>query len=430
MPIKRQQLSPTSTKLTISVDQNLLDEIKTEIIKRLSKDVKIPGFRQGKVPAALAEKHLDESLLQTEFLETVVNRYYVEALQIENLRPIEQPKISILKFVPFTNVEFSAEVEVVGDIDLPDYKKIRLSQKSIKVTDNDINKVLQNLQQKVADKTIVKRAAVKGDQVVIDFSGYDFKTKDPIRGAEGKDFPLVLGSDNFIPGFETNIIGLKAGDKKTFNLTFPKDYGVAHLRNRQITFEVNVKKVENVKLPDLNDNFASKIGPFKDLDSLKSDIQKQLYSEKQVETERDYENELLEKIANESTVAIPNYLIDEEVKRIEQEVRQNLAYRGQTWLEYLKEEGKSETEYLKSLRDPSEKRVKIGLVLTEVAEQEKINVSPQELDMRLQLLKGQYKDPAMQAELDKPEAKRSIYSRMLSEKTIARLCDYATGKVA
>jgi trigger factor len=163
---------------------------------------------------------------------------------------------------------------------------------------------------------------------------------------------------------------------------------------------------------------------------LKSDIQKQLYSEKQVETERDYENELLEKIANESTVAIPNSLIDEEVKRIEQEVRQNLAYRGQTWSEYLKEEGKSETEYLKSLRDPSEKRVKIGLVLTEVAEQEKINVSPQELDMRLQLLKGQYKDPAMQTELDKPEAKRSIYSRMLSEKTIARLCDYATGKVA
>jgi len=182
--------------------------------------------------------------------------------------------------------------------------------------------------------------------------------------------------------------------------------------------------------PKIDAEFATKIGPFKTVEELRDDIKKQLSVEKQTELDRLFENELLEKIAATAHVDIPDSLINEEVERTEQQIRQNLAYRGQTWQEYLDEMGQTEADYRASLRQPSELRVKVGLVLTEVADREQITVTPEEFDMQLRLLKGQYQDPAMQAELDKPENKRTILSRMLSEKTIAKLSQYATSKTA
>ncbi len=425
MSIKREQLSPTSVKLIITAEPEFLVEIKNSVLKRLSKQTKIPGFRSGKAPLSLVEKHLDSSELQTEFLEDAINRLYIDSLKNENIRPIEQPKIAIQKFVPFSTLEFNAEVEIVGMVSLADYKKIRLPRKSLKITEEDVKNVLNNLQVKMAEKIEVKRPAQNGDQVTIDFTGKDTLNDQPVKGADGKDFPIIIGSNSFIPGFESNLVGLKAGQKKQFNIKFPKDYGIVSLQNRQVTFDVIVSNVQQLKLPKIDDSFATKVGPFKSVEALKMDIQKQLLIEKQSEAEREYENELLEMIADGTKVAIPKVLIDEEIRRNEQEIRQNLTYRGQTWAEYLKELGKSEEEYRILLRDPAERRVKIGLILTDVADQEQITVTPEELEVRLQLLKGQYKDPTMQVEFDKPENKQSILSRILSEKTIARLCEYA-----
>ena len=405
-----------------------MTEVKNETLKRLGKQVRVAGFRPGKAPIGLVEKKVDPSLLQTEFLDEAVNRRYVQSVEKENLRPVSQPKITIQKFVPFTTLEFLAEVESIGPVKLPDYTKIRLAKKPAKVLDSEVENVVATLQERQATKAEVKRAAKEGDEVIISFSGQDAKTDQPVKGADGENFPLILGSNTFIPGFEPNLIGLKAGDKKTFALTFPKDYGVAALQNRQVSFSVTVSKVQELSRPKTDDSFAAKAGPFKTLEALKADIRTQLLAEKQNEVDRDFENELLGKIADDTDVAIPAVLVDEEVERTEQDVRQNVTYRGETWPEFLVGLGQSEEEYRQSLREPSERRVKAGLALTEIADREQITVTPEEFEVRLQLLKGQYKDPAVQAELDKPENKRSILSRILSEKTIARLSSYAEAK--
>jgi trigger factor len=426
--VQREQTSPTSTTLTVTADPAYLTQLKAEILKRLGKNAKVSGFRPGKSPASLIEKQIDPGQLQTEFLNDAVTQLYSEAANSENLRPIAPPKITIKKFVPFSTLEFTAEAETIGKVTLPDYKKIRIPLPTAHVSDKDVDDVIQNLRARLADRKPVTRAAQNGDEVVINFSGTDTKTKEVVKGADGTDFPLILGSDTFIPGFEANLIGLKPQAQKSFNLTFPKNYGVAALQNRQVTFDVTVTKVQSMVEPKVDNSFAAKVGPFKTVGELKADIRKQLQVEKQTEADRSFENELLGKLADEATIDIPVGLIDEEVEHTEQDIRQNLTYRGQTWEEYLAELGQSEAEYRASLRAPAERRVKAGLVLTEVAEREQLTVTPEEFEIRLQLLKGQYQDPAMLAELDKPENKRSVLSRLLSEKTIARLREYATAK--
>jgi trigger factor len=428
MKVQREQVEPTKVKLTISADQAAIDTVKKAVLAQLSQDVKVPGFRPGKAPAAMVEKQLDPTRLQSEFLDQAINQWYVQAVEQQKLRPVALPIISLTKFVPYSTVEFTAEVEVVGDIKLANYKTIKLPQSKPEVTAADVTTVLDNLRERAASKETVQRAAKLKDQVTIDFKGTDTKTKAPIDGADGEEYPIVLGSGSFIPGFEDQLVGLKTGGKKAFDLTFPKDYSAAALQNRKVTFAVTVTKVEQMNPAKLDDAFAASIGPFKTLAELKTDIKKQLKAEKQQEADRAYDNDLLQKIAEKSTVAIPKALVDEEIARIEEEEKRNTVYRGQTWQEHLDAEKLTAEEHKEKQRPTAELRVKAGLVLGQIAEAEKITVSPEDLEVRIQLLKGQYTDTAMQAELDKPENRRDILSRLLTEKTLETLRSYASKK--
>lgn len=425
MQVKRDQISPTKIKLTVSADQKVLEETKQSSIMRLSQNIKIQGFRTGKAPMNLVEKQLDQSLLQTDVLEQSVNKLYVDSIEQQKLRSVSQPEISITKFVPYTTLEFTAEVEVVGDIKLADYRQIKLNQKKVDVKTEEVKEVLDNLRLRAATKKEVERPAKDGDEVIIDFIGVDAASGQSISGADGNDYPLVLGSKSFIPGFEDEIIGAKVDSDKTFDITFPSDYGAKALQARKVRFSVTVKKINELNKPTLDDAFAATAGPFKTLSDLKADIKKQLQLERQQEAQRSYDNELLEKITAKSTVSIPDSLIMEEMQRMEEEEKRNIAYRGQTWQEHLDEEGLSQQEHLEKQRPNAELRVKGGLILGEISEKEKISVTPEELEIRVQLLKGQYTDPAMQAELDKPENRRDIMSRLLTEKTLTKLAEYA-----
>lgn len=430
MQVHKTQLTPTTVKLDIAADQELLEEVRTATLRRLARSVKLQGFRPGKAPLNLVEKNLDQAAYQQEFLDTALNRMYGEALTSQNIRPVAQPTVNLKKFVPFTTLEFEAEVEAIGEVKLPDYTKIKLEKKPVSVTAKDVDAVIDNLQVRLAEKKEVKRAAKDGDEVVIDFAGRDAKTDEPINGGDGKDYPLILGSNTFIPGFETNLIGMKPGEEKEFTITFPKDYGVSALQNKKVTFKVTVKKISEVVKPKVDDEFAAQAGPFKTADELKADIKKQITFEREQQNDRDYESDLLSKITEKAEVAVPKALIDEEVVRLEREERQNVAYRGQTWQEHLDDEGVNEEEHREKNRPGAEMRVKAGLVLAEIAEKENIQVTPEELQIRIQLLKGQYQDPTMQAELDKPENQRDIASRIMSEKTIEKLVGYAETKPA
>lgn len=429
MRVKKTKLSDTKSSLTIEIPQEELEPIKLATMKRLGSRVRLPGFREGKAPASLLEKNLDPTQLQTEFLNEAINQFYLAALDKYRLRPVAKPSITIKKFVPFTTLGFEAELEHVGDITLIDYKKLRKAKKPISVTDKDVKEVIAALRKRLAKRNDVNRAAQNGDEVWIDFSGVDAK-KEPVKGAEGKDYPLLLGSDTFIPGFEANLVGLNPGETKTFVLPFPKDYGLKALAGRKVTFTVEMKKVQEVVEPPADDAFAAEAGPFKTLTELKADIKKQLKIERQHEADRQFENELVKEIADKSKVAIPESLIEEQSERLLKELRQNLAYRGQSYPEYLATQGQTEAEYReKVLKAEATERVRIGLILSEIAEAEGLRVTNEEVQNRLELMKRQHTDPAAQASLNKPEAASDIASRLLTEKTLAAITTYVTAAV-
>jgi trigger factor len=426
MQVITQPLDDTTIKLTITADPSEIEPVRQAVVKQLGASVRVQGFRPGKAPQHLIERQIDQSTYQSEVMEQLVNRLYVQAIQKEQLRPVSQPTVNISKFVPFTTLEFTADVAVVGKVTLPNLATIKVAKTKSKVVAADVDEVLANLQQRASEKQAVDRAAIETDQVTIDFKGTDAKTGDPIAGADGKDYPLVLGSNSFIPGFEAGLIGVKAGDKKDLTLTFPADYGVDDLKNRKVKFAITVSNVQQLTNPKLDDDFAAKVGPFTSLTELKDDIKKQLTAEREQQAERDYENQLLEAIAAKSKVTIPKQLVDDELDRIEDEEKRNLVYRGQTWQEHLDEEKVTAEEHREKNRDGATTRVKAGLILAQTAEDNAITVDPVELDMQIQLMKGQYTDAAMQTELDKPENRRDLSSRMLSQKTI----DFLKSKVA
>ena len=423
MQVSRKNTSDTRVVLSISADEALLGAVKEQTLKNLSQNTKVPGFREGTAPLNLVEKHADQQILQAQFIDEALNRLYAEAAQSEKIRPVGNPNVNITKFVPFTTLEFEAEVEILGTVKLPDYKKMKKSVKKAEVTAKDVNAVIDDLKKRLAEKKEVTRAAKNGDQVWIDFSGVDAKGQ-PVKGADGKDYPLMLGSNTFIPGFEDKLVGLKPGEEKTFTLTFPKDYGVKALAGSKVTFTVKVTKVQEVVEPKVDDVFAAKVGPFKTVSELKADVKKEVTREKQKQLDRELENEIVQDIASKAKISLPETLVNEQLEFLLRDLKQNLTYRGQTYKEFLEAESKTDEEYRSELRPQAEIRVRTGLVLAEVASEENIDVTTEELELRLQMLKSQYQDPAMQAELDKVEAKREIASQMMAEKTIAKLKDY------
>jgi trigger factor len=425
MQVKKEQKTPTQSHLVITAGVEDLLPIKNHVLGHFRKNVKVPGFRPGKAPIAMVEKNVSQQALLDEFMDHALNDLYRNAIEQEKLRPVASPKVELKKFVPYKELEFHADVETIGEIKLPNYKTIKLTKKPVTITAKDVNDIIANLQNRMAERTNVKRAAKNGDEVVIDFSGRDEEDK-PVSGADGKDYPLNLGSKTFIPGFEEELVGLKAGDEKEFKITFPRDYNVAVLQNKKVTFKVSVKKIQELKEPKADDEFAKQAGPFKTLVELKSDIKTQLKAEREKEAQSQYENELIQKIVEKSAVEVPEALIEEQVERMEEEEKRNLVYRGQTWQEHLESEGVTEKEHRERQKPDAELRVKAGLVLSEIADQEQLTVESEELEIRIQMLKGQYKDPAMQAELDKPENQQDIASRLLTEKTIAKLVEYSS----
>ncbi len=427
MQVKRTNPSDTEAVLNVIANQQELDGIKQHVLGHFRGKVKIAGFREGKAPLDLIEKNVDASLLQTEFLEEAINQLYIGAVQDEKLRPVSNPDVSITKFVPFTTLEFEAKINVIGTVKMPDYKKASKTKEVVKITADDVKDVIQNLSTRAAAQKEVDRAAKLKDQVVIDFKGVDAKGE-AVPGAEGTDYPLTLGSNSFIPGFEEEVVGLKKGDEKTFDITFPKDYHSKELAGAKVTFTVTAKKVQELVEPVIDDAFASTIGPFKTVQDLKDDIKKQLQAERQNEFDRKFEADLVGELADKTIVSIPKALVEEQIDKIEETERQNLVYRGQTWEEHLKEEDVTAEAHREQKRPEAEKGIRASLMLAEIAEAEGLEVTPEELEIRMQLLKGQYTDPSMQEELNKPESRREIASRMLTEKTVEKLVSYATNK--
>ena len=418
MKLHTERKNDTTAVFEIAAEISELEKVKNKVLHKLAPRVKVAGFREGKVPMEIVEKNLDDASLQSEFLNEAIQALYLAAIKEERIRPVGQPQVEVKKFVPFTELEFTMEIPVVGEVKLPNYKKIVAKKAIVKIETAQIDEVLKNLQIRAAEKVDVVREAKLTDEALIDFKGVD-KKGEPVSGADGEDYPLVLGSGTFIPGFEDNVIGMKIGEEKSFEVTFPKDYGAKALQNAKVTFTVTLKSLKEVKEPKLNDEFASKVGPFESLKDLKADIKKQLEHEAGLRAERDWEAAIINELADNTKVAIPEELVEEQKDAVVQEVRQNVVQRGMTYDEMLASLGKTEEEYIKEEVIPEAmRRIKAGLILSEIADIESIDVEPEIFEARMLALKAQYKDESMQAELDKPENRRDINARLRTEKVI------------
>ena len=407
--------------MTVMASAEDLAESKSSALKQLSRTVKVAGFRKGKVPANVAEKHIDPNVLSNEVMQSTVNATLNEVITVEELRVLDQPKIEIAKFVPFTEMEYSAVIDIVPAVTLGNYKKLKAKRDVKEVSKKDLDEVIDRLKQNLADKKEVKREAKLGDETVIDFVGK--KDDEAFDGGTAKDYPLTLGSASFIPGFEEAIVGHKVGDEFDVPLTFPKDYHAEHLKGQKVVFEVKLNKVTEVVLPELDDELAKKVGPFTTVKELTDDIRRELSAQNERHAEDKYKDDLVQDLVNGSKVPVPQLLVDDQMRSIEQDARQNLMYRGVTPDEYMKEKGyKDESEWQeKEFKDMATKRVQAGLILAELSKVEKIEVTKEELDQKLAEMMEQY--PNMKEQLDTPESRGDIVNRLITEKTLDRLVE-------
>ena len=418
------KLSDTKVCLTITLGADELNAAEQVALTKMARDLKVPGFRKGKVPVSVAAKHVNPMALQEQVLDNALSKAVAEAFMNEKLQALERPSVEVKKFVPNQEVEFTAEATVVPPVKLGDYKKLKAKAQTVKVEAKDVDEIIERMQQNFVDKAEVTRAAQEGDEAIIDFVG----KKDGVAfdGGSAKDFALKLGGGQFIPGFEEGVVGHKAGETFDLDLEFPKDYHAENLAGAKVVFSVTLHKVNELKLPELNDEFAAKCGPFTDIKELKADIKREITAQKEREAKEKLKDELVAELVDSSKVALPELLIDDQLRSIEQDLMQNLSYRGLTMDAYLKTQGfKDKADWQKKeARPAAEKRVKAGLVLAELSKELGVEVSREELDMQISIFKQQYgKDAKLAARFDDPNVHRDIANRMITDKTIDKLVE-------
>lgn len=420
-----EQLAKTKVKLTIVLGKQELEAAEQVALSKLARDMKVAGFRKGKVPVNVAAKHVDQNLLAQQTADDAISKAVAEAFIAEDIQALQRPEVELVKFVPGQEIEFTAEADVLPKITLGDYKKLKVERQAVKVEAKDVNDVLERMREGMSEKQEVDRAAKNGDEVVIDFVG----KKDDIAfdGGTATDYTLKLGSNSFIPGFEEGIVGKKPGETFDLKLNFPKDYHVADLAGANVVFTTTLKKVNELVAPALDDEFAKKAdNRLSTLKELKDDIKKELTAQKDREADDKLKDELVGKLIDASDVPTPQILVEDQARSIEQDMTQNLMYQGLTIEQYVQNKKFKDKEdwRVKEVIPAAEKRVKAGLVLAELSKVEKIEATSEELAEHINLYKSSYaNNPEMAKRFDEPEAQRDIANRLLTEKTVNRLVE-------
>ena len=417
-------LSDTKVELTISLDKEDLKAAELSALAKLAKTVKVTGFRKGQAPAGVVAKHVDPNTLGQETLESALSKGVADAYLQEKIQALDRPEVEVKKFVPGSELEFTAEAEILPKVTLGDYKNLKAEKTKVTVAAKDVDEIIERMRSGMSDKKEVERAAKMGDEAKIDFVG----KKDGVAfdGGTGVDYDLTLGSNSFIPGFEEGIVGHKVGDTFDLKLEFPKDYHVKDLKGAKVTFTTTLKGLKEIVLPEVTDEFAAKAGPFKTVAEMKDDIKRELKAQKEREANEKLKDELVKQLVEISKVPVPEVLKKDQADSIERDMMQNLMYQGLTLDQYLENKGfENKEQWIKTeVNEAAEKRVQAGLVLAELSKAEKIDATNEELEEHVNLYKQQYvNNPQMVAQFDQPEARRDIANRLLTEKTVTRLLE-------
>lgn len=425
MDYKKKEVEKNKFEYTIVVPADMIKQCHDKAVESLGRNAKVPGFRKGHVPMEVLERAIDPARVADVEINEAVNATLVELIEKEDIQPLDQPVINLTKYVPNQTIEYTATIEVVPPVKLADVKKLETKRPEVKVADKEVNEVIERLRTNAAEKTAVDRAAKKGDEVIIDFTG--LLNGKEFAGGKAKDYELKLGSGAFIPGFEEGIEGHKAGEEFDVNVTFPEEYGAKELAGQKSVFKVKLNKVNELKLPELNDEFAKGIAPdFKNMDDLKKDVRKNLEQSQEAENRQKFEDDLLSELAEKSNVDIPEVLVKDQLPQMEQQFTQGLMYRGLDLDGYLSQKGMTKEEWeKKELRPAAEKRVRNSLVISQFAKDNHVEVTAEEIKGYRDKILDRYTNENIRKQFETPEYTRQIAQQLATEKAMAKLVELA-----
>ena len=391
MKVSAEKIENQQVVLTIEVVAAELDKAKERACKRLANQVSIPGFRKGKAPRAIVERHVGKDSVLQEAFDLLAPKALSDAMEeqkIENI--VARPEIDIQTLEDGKDVVFKATVVPRPEVKLGDYKGLKIEKDAVNVTDEDVQKQLEHMADHQAKMVEAPEGAAveNGDFTTLDFKG--FVDGEAFEGGEGKDYPLQIGSGSFIPGFEDQLVGAKVGEEKEVNVTFPEEYHAKDLAGKPAVFKCTIRSIKHKELPEINDEFAKASSKFQTLDELKEDLRKNLEKNEERKADDAQKEKALETATNNTTVDVPPIMIDNEVTRMIREMEMRLAQQGMKLEQYLQFAGTDIAKLRETYRETAEKNVRTGLMLEEVAKAENIKVEGKDLDQEVSLMATAY----------------------------------------
>lgn len=376
--------------LTIEVEAAEVNKAVNQACKRLANRVSIPGFRKGKAPRMIVERHVGKDAVLQEAFDIVAPKALSKAFDEQKIDPVTRPSVDIETLEEGKDLVFKATVTPRPEVKLGDYKGLNVPKNEVSITDEDVEKQLktfQDRQGKLVDAP--EGAEVKdGDFTTLDFKG--FVDGEAFDGGEGKDYPLQIGSNSFIPGFEDQLVGAKIGEERDVNVKFPEEYHAKELAGKDATFKCTIRSIKTKELPAIDDELAKKVSKFETLDELKADIRKNLEENAERTAENDQKSAAIEMATNNITVDIPAVMIDNRVTAMIQEMAMRLEQQGMKLEQYLQYAGTDIAKLREQYRETAEKNVKTDLMLEEVAKAEDIKVEAKDLDEEVAAMAAAY----------------------------------------
>lgn len=422
MNVKVEKKENSKVEIEFTMDKKQFEEELEKAYKQNAKKFKVPGFRAGMVPRAIVEQTYGESVLYEFVIENTVDDAYRTAVVENNLEIVSRPELDIKQIGKDKDFIFVVNVCVKPEATVKDYKGIEVKKVSTRVTKKDVDVELEKIREKNARiVTVEDRELKNGDISIIDFEG--FTDGKAFEGGKAENFELTIGSGQFIPGFEDQMIGMKVNEERDINVKFPEEYHVKDLAGKDATFKVKLHEIKEKVLPEIDDEFAKDVSEFDNLEDYKKDLNKKIKADKENHAKIDMEQEAIDKFIEKVEVTIPEEMIDSEVDKMIEEMNANLSYQGLNIDQYLQYIGTTLDEYKKQMRDQAQRRIKLDLGLEYVAKEEKVEVEEKDIDEKIKELAAQYGNKDDESLLKNENARNYMRQQLVYEKTMKVITD-------
>jgi trigger factor len=424
LKVTREKEEDRQVFLRIELEQTEVDKSLEKSYRRLVKQVKIPGFRQGKAPRAVLERYVGKDGLLEDALNTLLPEVYEQALKEEQIEAIANPKIEIVQTEP---VVFTAVVPLKPNVELGDYHSIKLTPEKVEVTKDQVDAVIEQLRRQHGIWEPVERPVAFDDLVTMDVESQ--VEEKPFINQPGAQYQVMPNQPAPVPGFADQLVGIKVGEEKEFKLKLPEDYPTADLAGKEASFKVKVSEVKQQQLPKLDSEFARLVSTeFKTMAALRKQLAKNLRFQAEQRAKEEFEEKVVDAVVDLSKVEFPPVLVETEIERLMEQQANWLQQSGLGLEEYLSRVKKTEEELREETRPVAVKRVARSLVLDKVAEVEKIEVTDDEINADLEkLVQGAENKAEMKERTGSPQVRGSMEQLLATQKTVQRLAEIAKG---